>query len=1090
MTLQSETQSKDIPVDFDPFAAGEISFTAPATESQKEIWASVQMGDEANCAYNESQTLRLKGKLHVEALETALQQLVDRHESLRTTLSSDGETLCIADSLNIEIPFIDLSGLDNQSSQDGINKLQKQAVETPFDVEYGPLFRAELIQVSIEEYLVLLTAHHIICDGWSWAVMMPDLGNLYSAIQEGKMPELDDPERFSDYAIALESESDGEEATETLEYWLNQFADSVPILDFPTDYPRPPLRTFDSAREDWELPETLITQLKQLGTDLGCSFMTTMLSGFEVFMHRLTGQEDVIVGVPAAGQANSGNYNLVGHCINLLPMRTYIDGQLSFSTYLKSRKSTVLDAYEYQQFTFGSLIQKLSIARDSSRIPLVPILFNIDKALDLNELKFDGLEINFSSNARAYENFEIFINATEDNGKVTLECQYNTNLFEVETIRRRLAELQAVLEGAVANPDQSIATLTLLTGVEQQQSLVDWNQTQTDYPQDKTVCQLFEEQVERTPEAIALIFEGSKFTYRELNERANQLAHYLQTLGVKPETFVGICIERSLEMMVALLGVLKAGGAYIPLDPAYPQERLAYMLADSQLKVLLTQDIIVPYLPPNQAQIIRLDADWSDIASQNTTNPTRTINLDELAYVIYTSGSTGKPKGVLIPHRGLTNFLLAMQQNFGLTSQDRLLAVTTISFDIAALELYLPLITGAQVVLASREVAADGDQLKALLSETATTIMQATPATWYMLLTTDWQPSNAIKILCGGEALPRELADQLLPLSQELWNLYGPTETTIWSAACQIKADKQPITIGYPIANTELYILDKNLQPTPIGIAGELHIGGAGISRGYLNRPDLTAEKFIANPLSSDPNIRIYKTGDLARWLPNGQMECLGRIDYQVKVRGFRIELGEIEANMLQYPLIKKAVVIVREDTPGDKMLVGYFVPASGKAEESYEQISELRQFLRSSLPDYMVPSRFMPLDVLPLTPNGKTDRKALPIPDTLQQLAAGYVAPTTELEQQIVDIWAQVFELERVGINDNFFELGGHSLLAIKVVSRLRKELHVEILLPALFELPTVADLAQRVETLRWVAQGEQAVQDDLDGDYEEGEL
>jgi amino acid adenylation domain-containing protein len=1079
-------------VDFDPFAGGDLQLTALATESQKEIWASVQMGKEANCAYNESQTLWFRGHLNIEALQHALQALVQRHEALRTTFSPDGTTLCINTSLAIEIPVIDLSGLSLQEQETKVASLRKQAVEEPFDVEHGPLFRAQIVKRQPQEHLAILTTHHIICDGWSWAVMIADLGTLYSALKQGITPGLKEPERFSDYAIALEDAEGSEEALETVDYWVQQFAQSVPVLDLPTDRPRPPFRTFQSAREDWELSSQLVANLKQLGAKLRCSFMTTILSGFEVFLHRLSGQEDVIVGVPAAGQAASGMVDLVGHCVNLLPLRTQVNPGQTFSQYLQSRQSTVLDAYDHQQFTFGSLVQKLSIPRDPSRIPLVSVLFNIDQGLEADKLAFDGLEVAFFSNPRSYENFEIFINATELRGKVTLECQYNTNLFDAETIRRRLAEFEALLLAIVARPDTEIATLPILSESEQQ-LLAQWNRTEREFLQDQCLHQRVETQVAKSPDAVAVVFETQQLTYRELDQKANQLAHYLQSLGVGPDVLVGICCDRSLEMVIGVLGILKAGGAYVPLDPAYPQERLAFMLEDANVSVLLTQDHLKPNLPQTQARTVCLDRDWQSIQAANAGDqaPVSNVTLTNLAYIIYTSGSTGKPKGVQIQHRSAVNLLTSVQQQPGLTAQDTLLSVTTLSFDISVSEVFLPLIVGARLVLVSREVASDGMQLLEAMNACGATFMQPTPATWRMLLAVGWQGNPNLKMVSTGEALPRDLADQLLPKGKELWNLYGPTETTIWSAGYRIEADQKSITIGRPIANTQLYILDQHLQPVPIGVPGELHIGGAGLARGYLNRPELTAEKFIPNPFSEEPNSRLYKTGDLARWLPTGEVECLGRIDHQVKVRGFRIELGEIEANLLQHHLVKEAVAIVREDTPGEKVLVGYFVPATGSVDDAYQSIPELRQFLKSRLPDFMVPTLFMALEAMPLTPNGKVDRKELPQPDSIRrELEANYVAPRNELEQQIADIWAQVLNLEKVGIHDNFFELGGYSLLAIQAVSRLRQALQVEILLPILFEVPTVADLARRIETMRWALQGSQASQTNSTDDYEEGEL
>ncbi|WP_298911223.1 amino acid adenylation domain-containing protein [uncultured Nostoc sp.] len=1080
-------QSRLTAVDFDPFADGELLLTAPATESQKEIWASVQIGDAANCAYNESQSLRLRGELDVKVFQSAVEELVQRHEALRTTFSTNGNILCIVASRQIEIPIIDLSSLELQDQQEKLASILRQEVEQPFDLEHGPLFRAKIVKLQLQEHLAILTAHHIICDGWSWAVLMPDLGKLYSGLQQGIVPELEEPDHLSEYATLQEEEADSPEAIATEKYWLKQFADSVPVLDFPSDRPRPPLRTFNAAREDWHLNPELVANLKQLGTKLGCSFMTTILGGFEVWLHRMTGQNDLVVGIPAAGQAALGQYNLVGHCVNLLPLRSQINGEKSFSNYLQTRRSAVLDAYDHQQFTFGSLVKKLVLPRDSSRIPLVPIIFNVDQALESDQLPFIDLEVEFFSNPRTFENFELFINATELHGELILECQYNTNLFDADTIRRRMAEFETLLLGIVANPNQSIAKLPILPAVEQQ-LLATWNNTQTVYPQDICIHQLFETQVQKTPDAIAVVFEEELISYRELNLRANQLAHYLQSLGVGSEVLVGLCVERSLEMVVGVLGILKAGGAYVPLDYAYPQERLAFMLQDAQVSVLLTQEKLKAGLPNQQAEIICLDTNWQSI-DYGLDNPTHNITSNNLAYVIYTSGSTGQPKGVQIQHRSAVNLLNAVAEEPGLTAEDTLLSVTSLSFDIAVSEIFLPLSVGAKLVLVSREVAADGTQLLKALTTSGATFMQPTPVTWRLLLAAGWQGSPQLKMISTGEALPRELANQLLPKGACLWNLYGPTETTIWSTGYKVTTGNKAISIGCPLANTQLYILDSHLQPVPIGISGELYIGGEGLARGYLNRPDLTAEKFISNPFNPNPKSRLYKTGDLARYLPDGHIEYLGRIDYQIKLRGFRIELGEIETALLQHPEVKEGVVIVREDTSNENNLVGYIVAETGQ--DSLQVISQLRRFLKQQLPDFMVPTIFMALEAMPLTPNGKVDRKALPEPDASRpELEANYVAPRTPIEQQIADIWMQVLNVKRVGIYDNFFELGGYSLVGIQVVSRVRQVLQVEILMSNLFELPTVADLAERVETLRWATQGIQAAENETADDYEEGEL
>ncbi len=1092
MTTPTEPQTKITAVDFNPFVDGELLLTAPVTESQKEIWASVQMGNDANCAFNLSQKLWLRGLLNVGVLRLALQEIVLRHEALRTTFSPDGVNLCIVASLNLEIPEIDLSGLDSTEREQALAKILRQDVEESFDLEHGPLLRLQLIKTQAEEHLLLLTAHHIICDGWSLGVLMTDLSKLYTALKNGDTPELDEPECFSEYAIVQQKSKGSEEEIETETYWLNQFSNSIPVLDFPTDRPRPAFRTFNASREDWDLEPTLVSNLKQLGNKLGCSFTTTLLTSFEVFLHRLTGSNEIMVGIPAAGQAATGNYQLVGHCVNLLPLKSWVDGEQIFKDYLQMRRPIILDAYDHQQFTFGSLIEKLSMPRDASRIPLVPIVFNLDQALDDDRLFFEDLKIEFSTNSRSYENFEIFINATELRGKVTLECQYNTNLFDVTTIRRRLAEFETLLNGIVAAPDTTIDRLPLLPEAEQL-LLTEWNQTQVEYPQDKCIHQLFEEQVERTPDAIAVSFQDEQLTYRELNNRSNQLAHYLQNLGVNPGVLVGICVERSLEMIVGLLGILKAGGAYVPLDPAYPTERLAYMLADSQMTILVTQQDLVTLLPEHQAKVIYLDGDWKDIVPKDD-NLLIEISPEKLAYVIYTSGSTGKPKGVQIPHGAVTNFLNSMRRSPGLIANDTLLAVTTISFDIAVLELYFPLIVGAKVILATRELAVDGMRLLSLIETSNITVMQATPATWQLLIASGWNKHSSLKILCGGEALSQRLANQLLDRASSVWNMYGPTEATVWATTYQVsrtspdESQQAAVLIGKPIDNAQIHILDQYLQPVPIGVRGELYIAGTCLARGYLNRPDLNTEKFVTNPFSNNSKSRLYRTGDIAKYLPNGEIEYIGRIDNQVKIRGFRIELGEIEMSLAKYPDILETTVIVREDLPDDKRIVAYIVPR----QDRQLTVTDLNNFLSQNLPQFMLPSSFVVLDSFPMTPNGKIDRKALPAPDTSSiQIGKEFIGPSNPIEEFLASLWIEILGIQQLlSIHDNFFELGGHSLLAMRVIFRCREKFSVEITLQSLFEKPTIAGLRDRIKTLLWLIESQKTNTNFTTNEIEEFEL
>jgi amino acid adenylation domain-containing protein len=1089
MNSPSGTQPKFTTVDFNPFADGELLLTAPATESQKEIWASVQMGSDANCAYNESQKLWLRGILNTDALRLALQELVLRHEALRTTFSPDGINLCIVASLNLEIPEIDLSGLDSGERDTKLADLLKQAVETPFDLEHGPLIRVQLIKTQDQENLLLLTAHHIICDGWSWAVLMTDLGKLYTSLKNGETHDLEEPANFSEYAIAQQEAKGSEEEIETEAYWLNQFSDSIPVLDFPTDRPRPPVRTFNAAREDWDLDPTLVSNLKQLGNKLGCSFTTTLLTSFEVFLHRLTGSNEIMVGIPAAGQAATGNYQLVSHCVNLLPLKSWVDGTQAFSDYLQIRRPVILDAYDHQLFTFGSLVEKLAIPRDTSRIPLVPITFNLDQGLDNDRLLFEDLKVEFSTNPRSYENFEIFINATELRGKVTLECQYNTNLFDAATIRRRLAEFEALLIGIVSAPDTIIDRLPLLPETELQ-LLTSWNQTQVDYPRNSSIQEVFEAQVLATPDAIALIFENEQLSYQELNCRANQLAHYLIGLGIGADSLVGIYIERSLETIIGILGILKAGGAYVPLDPSYPPERLAFMVADTQVSVLLTQQKLVEQFPPSKAQVVCLDTDWQAIALQSQENPTCNVTPDNLAYVIYTSGSTGVPKGVSVVHRGVVR--LVKSANYADFSPEQIfLQLAPLAFDASTFEIWGALLNGARLVLFPSDKPSL-EELGQVIQGYQVTIIWLTAGLFHLMVDEQIEALRPLQqLLAGGDVLSVNHVQRFreaLP-NCKLINGYGPTESTTFTCCYPIEDAKtigNSVPIGRPINNTQVYILNPQLQPMPIGAIGEIYIGGDGLASGYFNRPELTTERFVPNPFSSQSGTKLYKTGDLACYFLDGNIEFIGRIDNQVKIRGFRIELGEVEAVLSKYPTIQKSVVIVREDIPADKRIVAYFVPVSGQE----VSVNELRNFFQQKLPDYMIPNAFVSLDSLPLSPNGKIARKELPAPDGIINSQGRYEPPRNSMEQQIADIWAQVLNLERVGIYDNFFELGGHSLLATQIISRLRKVFAVELTLRIFFEAPTIGGLVEKIVTLNWAKQSMKAAQNDLSDFYEEGEL
>ncbi|MEG4226170.1 amino acid adenylation domain-containing protein [Microcoleus sp. N9_B2] len=1058
-----ESHKNFTPVEFDPFVGGELAGCISATEAQKEIWISAQMEDDANCAYNESMSLRLVGNLDLEALRYSIQELVARHEALRLTFSPNGTILCIAASCEIDIPLIDLSMMSDSPTQ--FAQLQQQEVGQSFDLVRGPLFRAKIVKLQGQEYIVMLTAHHIICDGWSWGVLLPDLGVLYSARKQGVVANLSESISFSEYAFLQEQEADSSEMKADEAYWLKQFSSSPPILDLPTDRPRPPIRTYKAAREDWPLDAALVKNLKRLGAKSGCSFLTTMLAAFEILLSDLCGQDDLVVGMPAAGQSVSGCTQLVGHCVSLLPLRTHIEREKSFIDYLRNRRSLVLDAYEHQKISFGSLLKTLTLPRDSSRIPLVSVVFNLDMGLKSEQLTFDGLQVEYFSNPRSSENFELFINALESGGKLVLECQYNTTLFDAETVRRHLAEFEQLLLSIVADPTQPLWQLPLLPAAEQQ-LLTTWNNTQKPYPENQCLHQLFEAQVERTPEAVALVFGTGRLTYRELNTKANQLAHYLQKLGVGPDVLVGICLERSLDLIVALFGILKAGGAYVPLDPAYPQERIEFMLSDAQVAVLLTQEKLLAELPKSEAHQVCLDKDGNAIADQKSENPIDRCSPANLVYILYTSGSTGRPKGVAIEHHSPVALVDWAQTVFTPEQLSGVLASTSICFDLSVFEIFLPLSCGGKVILAENAL-----HLPTLPAAGEVTLINTVPTAIAELLKMGI-PKQVNTVNLAGEPLSNQLAQQLYQQNiQYVFNLYGPSEDTTYStyALVEIGTNKSP-AIGKPIANTQIYILDSHLQQVPIGSSGEIYISGAGLARCYLNRPDLTAEKFIPNPIGEKFHTtnRVYKTGDLGRYLPDGNIEYIGRIDNQVKIRGFRIELGEIEAVLADQQLVKTVAVIAREDRPGDRRLVAYLVlnQTNVNTEQKQALVQSWRNGLQHKLPEYMMPAAFVILESMPLTPNGKVDRRALPAaPSTLEtETESSFVAPSNSVEEAIASIWCEVMGIERIGIHQNFFELGGHSLMAGQIVFRLGNQLSVDLSLRTLFLAPTIAGLATEV--------------------------
>jgi len=1028
-------------VDYDPFTGPELEAVVPATDMQLEIWLSAQLGDEASCAYNESCKLYFKGPLDRQALHAAIQDVVQRHQSLRASFNINGEQMCIAKNVVIDLPE------DQLPDDDRFEEALKQAVATevsiPFDLNHGPLLRVRLLHKNNQEHYFLLTAHHIVCDGWSLELIINDLEKFYSAHVSGQTCQLNPPPQYGEYAIASRSESEQEKQRKSREYWLKILTGKIPDLDLPVDKPRPAHQTFSSSRVDHTIPSYLVKRLQRFGADRHTSLFVVLLTAIQVLLYRLTSQTEIITGVPYAGHLQPGLTHLVGHCVNILPIRGRLNGTDSFIDLLEQLRQSMFAAHDHNKCSFGSLIPELKITRQANRKPLVSVLFGFYKMDKRIAKNFKDLQVNFSVNPRTNENFELFFSTVEIDGEIIIETQYKTDLFTEETIVRWLNMVETLLESALEHPDESIETLSILDKQTKQQLLYDWNATQMPYRQDACLHQLFVEQAAEFPEAVVAEDESRRITYAELDVQSDRLAAYLLAEGVREGDFIGICMQRSIDMLIGVLGILKSGAAYLPLDPSYPPDRLKFMVEDASAKRIiteksLTEEFLKELLP--QDSLICFD-ELDDVLQQQDCNSLKTVKLDPeyLAYVIYTSGSTGKPKGVQVPHRAVVNFLTSMAQRPGITKEDVLLAVTTLSFDISVLELFLPLLVSAKTVIASQDTVVDGKGLLNAIEQYGVTMMQATPATWRLMLAENWEPeSRKIKILCGGEPFPKDLLKEVITRASSVWNMYGPTETTVWSTCCKIDDAEAPIHIGKPIGNTQTYILTDAMQLAPIGVTGELYIGGDGVTKGYLNRPELTAKSFVKNPFNAADPRPIYATGDLAKMLPDGNIECLGRRDNQIKLRGFRIELGEIESCLLKHPHISQAVAVVKEHSPEDKRLIAFYVPEDGYFITS----TDLREYLRGELPSYMTPQQFVELDEIPLTDNGKINRKALlaktsPAEERIEE----YIAPSTNAEKYLADIWSEVLRIPQVSRFDNFIELAGHSLLVMKVIARVEKE-------------------------------------------------
>jgi amino acid adenylation domain-containing protein len=1037
-----------------------VSEDVPLTESQREILLAAQLSSEASCAFNESYTLELRGRLNRDALLGAMQELVDRHDVLRATILPEDNSLRLNPQLKMSITPENLSSLSAPARDSRVQEIKKEEATRPFDLRQGPLLRARFLQLEEDRFALIVTSHHIVCDGWSTNVMLDEIAKVYSARAAGKKTEMEKAGSFREYALRQEEEAGTKETQATEAYWLDRFKEPVAPLELPTDRLRPSVKSYKGATYRIHIDAGTYRTIKQAGAAKGCTLFVTLLTGFVSLLHRLTDQNDIVVGIPTAGQCLLGDTVLVGHCVNFLPLRARLEQSQTAAQLMQQVKQTLLDAYEHQSYTYGTLVRKLKLRRDPSRLPLVEVQFNLERVGD--SLEFSGLDAEVDPNPKAAVNFDLFLNVVESASGVVLDCDYNSDLFERESVGRWLGHFVCLLKGIAANPDEQVQLLPLLSESERDLMLVRWNTTSASYPRESCVHHLIEEQAARTPHSVAVVFGGQSLIYAELNSRANQLAHHLIRLGATPGTLIGVAVERSLEMLVALLGIWKAGAAYVPLDPSYPTERLAFILKETSLPLLITQSDVISNLPPSDARLICLDRDWPLIATESGAAPVVASDPGGIAYTIYTSGSTGKPKGVEVTHRNLVNLLCAMRDEPGISRSDRLVAVTTLSFDIAALELFGPLVAGGRVILASNAIARDGRRLRDLLRESDATVMQATPATWQMLIEAGWEGRPGFKILCGGEALSRQLANDLAARG-ELWNMYGPTETTVWSSASRVEAGTAPVTIGPPIRNTQFYVLDRNREPRPIGVPGELYIGGDGVARGYFKNSQLTAERFLADPFSATPDSRLYRTGDSVRRLPDGRIEFLGRLDNQVKVRGFRIELGEIESVVDSHIDVRQSVAIAQQTDSGPKRLVCYVLAKNGNQRSS----AEMRDWVAQSLPEYMVPSLFFFVTSLPLLPNGKVDRNALAAmqPDSIQERKPIPQRPRNRTEELLAAICSEVLQLSEVNIEDSVFDLGADSIHIFQIIARAEKN-GFGVTPQQIGRLRTIAALAREIDS------------------------
>ncbi|GCE31294.1 hypothetical protein KDA_67780 [Dictyobacter alpinus] len=1053
----------------------ELTEKAPLSFAQQRIWFMQHLEPES-AFYNEPVALSIRGQLNIHALTQALDEIVRRHEVMRSTFPLiDGQIVQRLQPMSqdaLTIPIRDISTVPVEEQDAEVRRITAEEMAHLFHLDTDIPWRTLLIRLNTEEHVSLTVMHHIITDGWSMEIFIAEIGQLYAAYSGGQAPLLPDlPLQYADYACWQRGWIENEVMAAQLPYWKQRMAEPLPELHLPTDHLRPAIQSYHGRRRALTIPKHLVQRLQEISQQEGTTLFMTLLTAFNVLLYRYSGQEDIIVGSPIAGRRRPELESLIGCFVNTLALRTDLSNNPSFLELLQRVRHVTVDAYDHQDLPFEKLVEELHLERNQSQNPLFQVLFvlqNMPTAVQkLGDLTIEPYDVEIKT-----AKFDLTLALQEVDQQLEGYIEYNTDLFEEATINGIQTNFNHILSLLVANPMAHIADFECLPD-EQWQQIERWNATEKDYTLE-TLQRMFEAQVARTPEAEAVRYDQVKLSYQELNERANQFAHYLQGLGIGSDTLVAISMDRSLELVIALLSILKTGAAYVPIDPAYPNERISVMLEDADIAVLLTQEKFLKKFPDVQAQILTEKTVMQELANQSKENPVSSATIDNLAYVIYTSGSTGRPKGVMNTQRGISNRLQWMQEAYQLGANDRVLQKTPISFDVSVWEFFWPLLYGAQLVLAKPGGQRDSEYLVATIREQQITTMHFVPSMLRAFLAAPEVEScsSLQRVICSGEALPYDLQQtffERLPQAK-LYNLYGPTEAAIDVTAWECQRDSQEpiVPIGYPIANTQLYILDAYQHLVPIGVVGELYIGGTGLASGYLNQPELTREYFIAHPFSMLPDEYLYRTGDLAYYRNDGAIVYQGRNDEQVKLRGVRIELGEIEHVLNNHPALHESVVLVREDTPFDQRLVAYLRAQPGEEPAA----SELRSYVRQVLPEAMVPTAFVYLDAFPLQPNGKLDRRALPAPDASilldEEPEEDYQAPATPTEKQVAEIWAQMLGVSQVSTTANFFEIGGHSLLVAQVLGRIHDVFDVDLPLRMMFQSPTVEALSKDIERVK----------------------